>query len=1186
MFRISKVFDYQFGLKRDDILIIPSNAAKNIFTVPVNLLINVNIHSSIIHFLCFRKTSHMQLKKILPLIIACMALPFLMKGQVTTSSISGLVKNSAGNSLAGATITATHVPTGTVYTTTARAGGRFDINNMNPGGPYTIEATFVGFETDSKTNMSLVLGETQTFNFVLTDKSGQLTTLVVTGTRATSAKTGMETNIGRNKLAVLPTVGRNLNDFFRFTPQAKLTSTGGISLGGQNNRFNGFLIDGAVNNDVFGLSDQGTNGGRAGVPPISIDAIDQITVQISPYDAALGNFTGGAINAITKSGTNDFHGSAYYVFRNQNFAGKTPGVVDSLRKKLSDFDNKTYGFTLGGPIIKNKAFFFINAEMQKDVRPQPYTPTPGTSTFNVEDTVAKLVDFLKSKYNYDPGDWKNNPDQVERTNINTRFDFNLNSRNKLTLSYRYNKAERTNPARSTYNGTTSGGSNINFINSAEIFPSTTHSGNIELNTKFSNKMNNKFRISGTDVVDDRTFRGSPFPNVQIVGYDNGPNINFGSETASGANLLKQRIINFYNSFKFYSGKHAVSIGADIDLNKSYNLFINRNFGAYIYNILGTGASRINSLQAFMEDRGPSRYRRGYSLVDDGNKGGDNGSVNSAANFKSYRLGFFLNDDIKVTDQLTLTLGVRADRTKFLTDVPEDKFFNDSARPVISNFYNLEGAMAGTTFKSKWQISPRLGFRYNIDEESVVIRGGIGVFGGRTPFVWPGGGYQNTGITIGALDTARTTAQLTAPGTEFGLQLAGNPVPFRPDIDQQYTQADFGLSSNLVTPQGDLNIFAPKFNLPAVIKASLGADKKLQGGWTVSVDMNYTKNIHEIDWVNVNFAPPTINTTGPDKRLIYSTGGNPSRLVYRSWSPVNSIRNPYGNIILVRNTSGQKGFAYNFTVGVDKQSAKGINFNVAYTFGGSQVRNEGTSSINTSNWTNMEAVSSRNALPLSNSDFDLGHRVFALISKRFVYAKENMATTVAFTYNGQSGNRYSYTMSNRSFIGDGVTNNDLMYVPASRAEMDQMIFVTRLPAGSSAAANAADIVAQKDEFEAFIKADKYLSKRRGQHTERNGARAPFTNVVDMSITQEFSVKVGKTRHALSVRLDMFNFTNFLDKNAGRSYFFNFDQAQVLSLEGFTGTAPQHKFTKPADNRVGVLSDPASRWNGQMTIRYAF
>jgi hypothetical protein len=1122
----------------------------------------------------------MNFKKILPLLLL-FAIPVLLNAQVTTSSISGVVKNKSGVLLPGATITATHTPTGTVYTTMARTGGRFDINNMNPGGPYTITSSFVGFETDKKDDLYLILGDVLRVDFQLADKTKSLETVVIVGARTGGVKTGNESQIGRDRLAVLPTIGRNLNDFVRFTPQTKITSSGGISIGGQNNRYNGFLIDGAVNNDVFGISDQATNGGRAGTPPISIDAVDQIVVQLSPFDATLGNFTGGAINAITKSGTNNYHGSAYYIFRNENFAGKTPGKLpDSLRKKLTAFKNKTYGFTVGGPIIKNKAFFFLNAEMQKDSRPQPYTPqnvlnSNGTIRFNITDTVNKLVNFLKTKYGYDPGDYLNNPDDVDRININTRFDVNINSKNKLTLSYRYTKAERTNPGRST-------ATNINFINSAEFFPSTTHSGNLELNTKFSNKMNNKFRVSITDVVDDRGPKGSPFPNVQIVSYDGGPALNFGTETASSANLLKQRILNFYDAFKFYTGKNAITIGADIDFNKSYNLFMNRAYGAYIYSALGAiGPTQINPLTAFMEDRGPSRIRRGYSLVDANDKNGDD-AVNSAAKFKSVRLGFFINDDIKITEKFTLTLGVRADRTKFLSNVPADQFFNDTARPVIATTYDLKGARSGEKFVPKWQISPRLGFKYTIDEENVVVRGGIGVFGGRTPLVWPGGVYQNNGITIGALDTSRTTGQLTAPGTQYGLQLGGLPVLFRPQVSNQYTQSDFGLSPLLIRPQGDMNIVAKDFHLPAVMKFALGADKKLNNGWGISFDVLYTKNIYEVDWQNVNIAPPSTFTSGPDSRLVHSTTGNPTRFIYRTYGTTPAIRNPYSNVILIKNTAGQKGFAYNFTIAIDKQTKKGFQFNVSYGYGSSQVHNEGTSSINTSNWLNMEAVSSRNNLPLSTSDFDLGHRIFALISKKFTYWRGHAATTVSFTYNGQSGQPFSYVMNGAAFIGDGGTLNDLMYIPASRAEMDQMSFVTN---GSLTPAQ------QKDQFEEFIMSDRYLRTHRGKFAERNGARAPFTNIVDASLQQDFSINTGKVRHTLSVRFDIFNLTNLIDKNAGRQYFFNFDQAVVLNVSNFTGTTPNYRFNKPTDNKPGAISDGisafnSSRWNGQVTVRYSF
>ncbi|MEP7164072.1 MAG: TonB-dependent receptor [Ferruginibacter sp.] len=1123
----------------------------------------------------------MNCKKILAFIIALTAMTSLVHAQVTTSSITGFVKNKSGNALPGASITATHIPTGTVYTTVARSGGRFDINNMNPGGPYSITSTFVGYEVDKKEDVFLQLGDIQRVDFLVVEKATELTGVIVAGTR-TIAKGSNETQISRDKLAALPTIGRNLPDFIRFTPQAKITSVGGISIAGQNNRYNGFLIDGAVNNDVFGVSDQATNGGRAGTPPISIDAIDQIVVQISPYDAALGNFTGGAINAITKSGTNNFHGSAYYIFRNEDLAGKTPGrLPDSVKRiKLTPFKNKTYGFTLGGPIMKNKAFFFLNVEKQKDSRPQPYTPVnvlnpDGSVRFNVVDTVNKLVDHLRTKYGYDPGDFLNNPDDVDRLNINTRFDFNLNSKNKLTISYRYTKAERTNPPRST-------ASSINFVNSAEFFPSTTHSGNLELNSKFSNKVNNKFRVSFTDVVDDRGPKGNPFPNVSISSYDGGPTITFGTETASSANLLKQRIINFYDAFKIYKGINAFTIGADFDFNKSYNLFINRAYSAYNYSALGAiGPTQINPLTAFIEDRGPSRIRRGYSLVDDNSKGGDD-AVNSAANFKSVRIGFFLNDDIKVNDKLTLTFGIRADKTTFTSAVPTDQFFNDTARAIIAKTYDLKGAFSGQKFDPRWQFSPRFGFKYNIDEEGVIVRGGIGVFGGRTPLVWPGGVYQNNGITIGALDTARTTGQLTAPGTQYGLQLGGQPVIFRPDVANQLTQSDFGLSPLLIRPQGDLNIVEKRFHLPAVLRSSLGADKKLGNGWSVNVDLQYTKNLYEVDWKNVNFAPANVMTTGPDARLVHSTTGNPVRFIYRSYGTTNAIRNPYGNIILIQNTSGRKGFSYNASFGIDKTSKKGFIFSASYTYGNSMVHNEGTSSINTSNWQNMEAVSTRNDLPLTTSDFDLGHRIFALVSKKFTYMKGHMATTISFAYNGQSGSPYSYTMTGAAFIGDGVTNNDLMYIPAGRAEMDQMTFVTN---GTLTPAQ------QKDQFEEFIQSDKYLRTHRGKFAERNGARSPFTNILDANIQQDFSIKTGAVRHTLSVRFDIFNLTNLIDKNAGRQYFFNFDQAQVLNVASFTGSTPNYRFNKPTNNKVGAISDGisafnSSRWNGQLTIRYSF
>ena len=1100
--------------------------------------------------------------KRLSLLLSVFLIIQTVSAQVTTSSMSGVVKSPTGEALVGATIVATHVPTGTVYRTQTRSGGRFDIQNMNPGGPYNLVVSYVGFQNQSRTDIFLTLGEISNQDFDMSAQNNELATVVVTGIRA-GQKNGSETSIGRDKIANLPTVGRNLNDYVRFTPQVKITNNGGISIAGQNNRFNSFMIDGAVNNDVFGLSDQGTNGGRAGVPPISIDAIDQLVVQISPFDASLGNFTGGGINAITRSGTNNLTGSVYYYYRNEELAGKTPGDV-AVRTKLADFTNKTFGFRVGGAIVKNKLFFFINAERQDDERPQPYTPVNrtdanGNITFHVADTVNKLINFLKSKYNYDPGGFLNNPDFVKRNNINTRFDWNVNANHKVTLSYRYNQAERINPGRSSNTA-------INFMNGAEVFPSTTNSGTFELNSRFTNKINNKFRATFTRVVDDRGVYGTPFPNVTINDAGNGQRITFGSEVASSANLLKQTIVNFYDVFRYNAGRHGLTAGFDIDVNSSYNLFINRNYGLYEY----------ASLQAFFNDAGPRRYRRGYSLVDPGNKGGDE-NANSAANFDSYRLGFFLNDDIRVGDNFTMTLGLRADRFGFTTALPTDRFFNDSARKVVTQFYDLKGAYAGQMFDQKWVFSPRLGFKYNLPDEKITIRGGLGVFTGRTPLVWPGGMYQNTGITIGAVDTT----------SNAGLRIGGNPLPFRPDVNNQYTQADFGLAANLLTPQGDLNLIAKDFKLPSVFRTSLGFDKRFGNGWNLTLEGIYTKNLQEVDWINVNFAPPTLSTTGPDKRTIYSTNGSPQRLVYRPTSPTVAGRNPYSNIILIQNTSGEKGFSYNLTASIDKAFRGGWALNTSYTYGNSVVRNEGTSSVNTSNWQNMEAVNGRNFLTRSTSDYDLGHRITTFLSKRLEYANKRLATTVSLFYNGQSGNPYSYVLAgNQTIVGDNVTFNDLIYVPTT-AELQQMVFLTNT-VGSVTYTPAQ----QREALNQFIANDKYLSKRRGNFAERNGARLPFTHIIDLKLQQDFNVKVANRVYSIQLGYDMFNFTNFLNKDWGRQYFLNFDQFALYNFAGYqTGTTtPQYRYT-PVQGKPGTISDGvnafnSSRWTSQVSLRLNF
>ncbi len=1104
-------------------------------------------------------------KKILQLLavvlIPILLLPGLSLAQVTTSSMSGIIKTATGESLVGATVTATHEPTGVVYKTQTRAGGRFELSNMNPGGPYTVEVSFVNFATDKRSDIYLSLGETYKLDVNLADKANELTGVQVTSTRtATSGRGGAETSIGRDKMANLPSVGRNISDYLRFVPQVKVTGDGGIAIAGQNNRYNSFYIDGAVNNDVFGLSASGTNGGQAGVAPISIDAIDQFQVVISPYDASIGNFTGGAINAVTRSGTNTTQGSVYGFYRNQDLTGKTPTGAKDAATKLAKFSAKTYGFRIGGPIIKSKLFYFFNLEFQRDERPQPFALSQYGGTYNA-DSINKLVNHLKTAYQYDPGSYLDIPESVNSDRVVAKVDWNINTTNRLSVSHRYNKGVRDN--------TTPGSSTrINFFNGGYQFPTTTHSSSIELKSSLKNGKNNRLLITYTNVNDDRSPLGNPFPRVEIQDGSSARLMVFGTENFSTANLLKQENFNLLDWFKFNKGRHFFTVGTDNEYSSSYNAFIRNNFGLY----------RYASLNDFVRNYSPLRYDRSYSLVD--TKSGD--ITEAAAEFKSLRLGLFVNDEIRVNERLTVNLGVRADWTKFLTDPREDKFFNDSAIPKISQYYDLEGARSGQMAKVPVSISPRLGVTYKIPSENVTIRGGIGIFTGRIPLVWPGGVYNLNGVSIG--DIAVNSPNQTNPALGPILLANGQPMTFRNNPEGQYTATDLGLGIN---NKGELNLISEKFSLPKLFRASMAVDKRFGQGWTFTIEGIFSKNIREIDYTQVNILPATLRSAGPGSRQVYfATGSAPARIPLRA-----NGTNPYnGDIYLLTNNKDRKGFSYNFTFTLDKAFRNGFAFNANYTYGNSIVLNEGTSSQNVSQWRFMETVNGRNNITLSHSDFDLAHRINAYVSKKFTYAKNNLATTISLVYNGQSGSPFSYVYGN-SIVRDRATGetNDLIYVPTA-GELQGMTFDNLTIGTTTYTAQQ-----QKDALNLYIENDNYLSGRRGQFAERNGARLPFTHLLDLKIQQDFNIKMGKNRYQFQVTYDIFNFTNMLNREWGRTYFLTNDNYSLVRFNGFvsaTNLTPRYSFDPNNNNRTpyGISTSTvpglSARWVSQLGIRFNF
>ncbi len=1089
------------------------------------------------------------LKRTIQAIALLLAVPFITAAQETASGIGGSVKGSTGDALVGATITATHIPTGTVYRVVARAGGRYDISNMTPGGPYLIVATFVGFQDEKREDVYLVLGEKSRYDFALVDKTGTLTELVVTTRRAsTQGKGGTETGISQDKVTNIPTVSRSLNDYLRYTPQAKITGDGGVSIAGQNNRYNAFYIDGAINNDVFGLAASGTNGGQANINPISIDAIDQFQVVISPFDASIGGFTGGGINATTRGGTNELKGSAWYYYRNESLAGKTPGnVPDNLRTKLPDLKNKIAGFRVGGPIVKNKLFFFILAELERNERPQLFS-FANYRGFATADSVNKLINFLKTSFNYDPGSFLDVPEKVEANRITAKLDWNMNTNNRISLSYRLNDGKRFN---------TSGGSStrINFFNNGYIFPNSTNTYTAEWRSSMKRNSSNRLLITFTDVEDNRDPIGDRFPRVTINDGTGGTNgYIIGTENFSTGNYLLQKNLTFYDAYKFYIGNNLFTIGADILYSKVNNLFIRDLFGNYTY----------ASLNDFITNARPTRYDRTFSLLETKT---DEKNSPSAAKFKYWNLAFFINDEIKATDKLTVNWGIRADKTVFPDDPRVDPFFNDTAIAAISAYYNMRGARSGQMAEVSWSISPRVGFVYKLTDENLIIRGGAGFFTGRMPLVWPGGVYNNTGNNLGSVGV-------------------NNPnITFRADPFNQYGPTDFGIS--LANAKGQVDLISEEFKLPRVLRTSVGVDKNLGKGWNFTIEGMYSKVINEIYYQNINIIPPSLMSVGPGARTVYTFSGTPNRIPMRAGGV-----NPYagGEIFLLYNNPNRKqgGFAYNFTAIIDKKFRKGFAATLSYTYGNSVVLNEGTSSQNNSQWRFMETVNGRNFLGRSTSDFDIGHRFYGYLSKKFSYAKNKLGTTITLVLNSQQGQPFSYVYS-ASLVGDRARGetNDLIYIPTA-SEVQTMIFLSNTISGVTYTQ-----AEQRTMLENYIRGSKYLNKSRGRFAERNGDRLPWQSLLDLKVQQDFNLKLGNKTYTIQVSYDVYNFTNMLSKRWGQTYFLTNDNYSLIQFAGFvsaTNLTPQFRFNpqtgKPWNLSTSNAPGLSARWISQLGARIIF
>ena len=1058
----------------------------------------------------------------------------------TTSEINGRVIAAGGESLPGATVLIVHTPTGTRTGTTANVEGYFRLPNLNVGGPYKVTISFIGYQTYSRNDVHLSLGQAFKINAKLTEGDQKIDEVIVVAKMVgdyqvfDGNRTGSETVVSREDIDEMPSVSGNLNDFLRLTPQAS-SSDGGMSIAGMNNRFNSLMIDGTVNNDVFGLSDNGMNGGQSGVSPISIEAIEQLQIVIAPFDVRQGGFAGGGINAVTKSGTNQFKGILYHKFRNEKLAGKTPTYhFDGKRERLDEFTAKTTGFTLGGPIIKNKLFFFINGEKRKDETPKPFefSRYKGDSD---QATIKNVQDKL-AEYGYNSGGYLNNVNKLEGEKFLLKLNWNINANHRLMLRHQYTKGEKFSPS-------SSGSKTINFYNSGVFFPSTTHASAIELKSRFGQKYSNSLKIGYTTVHDDRDPLGQAFPTIEIEDGDG--KIKAGSEAYSTGNELKQKILTITDNFQIYKGAHTITLGTHNEFYDIYNLFMRRAYGAYVFGSTGQFLSG-----------NANRYRIGYSLVDDVK--GDGSAA--AADFNFYQLGFYAQDEWQVNNNFKLTAGVRIDIPIFNDQPLAADGFNSTTVPALEEHYDLKGARAGKMPSNQVMWSPRVGFNWDVNGKGETqVRGGAGIFTSRIPFVWPAGSYTNNGMTIGDLDLR----------AKYGADVPA----FTPNLDDQ-------LIGSKDQPKGSqIDIYAKDFKFPQVFRANIGVDQQLPWGVVGTFEVLYTKILNNALWKDVNVKPAFGNATGtPDNRPLYKT--------YK-----NGIDDQYGQIMLGDNTS--KGYTYNLTAQFRKDFDFGLGASIAYNYGQAKSIFDGTSSQNSSQWNYL--VSSpipRNQAELGYSGFDQGHRIVGSLTWSKEYLK-HLKTSVGLFYSGQSGKRFSYIYNDEfgSFTSEAYKGPQLIYIPENEngivlgdynADTKELTVYDR---------NSTEFQTMWAELDAYISQDDYLRERRGRYAEKNGSRLPWENIFDLKITQDLFVNVADRKQTLQLGIDIFNVGNMLNKDWGRMYSVYKGNVSLMKFERMQAdkTTPVFSFQRPTEDepwgrKKGSLN--SARWQAQVSIKYIF
>lgn len=1081
--------------------------------------------------------------------------------QVTTSSISGTVKDKDGNALEGATVTATHTPTGTVYTTITKKGGSFNVPGAKIGGPYSLKVEYVGFSAQTLDGINLLLGEPYNVSIVMGENIKTISEVVVTGTgkrKVFADKSGPSTIIGQQQLKTIPNFSRNLVDFTTITPQAGSNS----SFGGRDGRYNNIQIDGANLNNNFGLRSDPLPGGSIS-SPISLDAVEEVSVNIAPFDIRQSGFTGAGINAVTKSGTNTFRGGVYTYLRTQAMNGRK--VIDSTLPKLLTSRTNFYGGYVGGPIIKNKLFFFVSGEFEKREFPGiQWEPKGGSGGLNQSttpiDSMRILSNYLKSQYGYETGAFEKFPNyQLENYKVLAKIDWNISKVHKLTLRYNEyvnNNDEELNNTSIINNPTVSvtgpTGANVSisrlpnnrfgpfsssFANSIYGFENIVRTGAFELNSSSKGTWANQFLATFTRTRATRTSPSTPFPMVDIFNGSGQNQMSFGYEPFTFNNDVINNTFNITNNFTYFAGKHTLTAGVNYEQQYLGNSFMPGAQSAYVF----------NSLDDFLNNRAPRYFGYTYSLV-------PGKTQVYSAELKIGQAAAYIQDEINVSDKLKVTLGLRADKPIYL----EDPLPNPAIDALT--FVGKDGLPTKYS-TAKWPsnqilLSPRVAFRWDAEgDKSLIIRGGTGIFTGRIPFVWLTNMPTNAGV-------AQNQVVITDLTRLNNFRFNSNINAYRDSFPSSITAA---VPTNFV-------LIDPDFKFPSVWRTYLAAEKSLGNGWVFTTEFALTKDINAVIMRNANLKAPDAAFSGNDNRPRYTSSSNAVRRV-----------NPtFGQAIVLENTK-KSGLSTFLTVSVAKSFKKGFYGNISYTRTGAVEYSGNPGAQAGSAWSGISTSRTANDPELGwNSDLS-PHRFLAVLSYKKEYLKR-LATTVSIVYDASTAGTYSFTY-NGDMNNDGNNGSDLIYIPKDASEL------TFLPINATSTSPAFSVQQQIDAFNKFIENTPYLRKRKGSYAQRNAATLPFFHRVNLSVRQDIytvKTKSGK-RQSLQLTADVFNFLNMLNSKWGvRPVIVARDPLAYVSVG--TNGQPQYRMrvvngqlpTKVFQTNYST----ASTWGAQVGVRYEF